>query len=311
METDADIKIIVGARRVRVMVYEEMDKSFVGGIGSIVPGAERESWQRDRLNPGALAEENYKRRKKARRDAVYSIIYNNFQQKHTSMITLTFAAAEGDTSVQNLHTCHHAFKKFIQRVNYKYDGFKYVATFSQQENKNWHYHIVSNLTDISTTELQELWGNGFTWFYKIQNDGELRGKATYCVENMNEAAADELKWEKGYLCSKGLQRNIVLRTWNAGEAEDCRATFEKIAQSPSKLLYKSAHHVGVKMEVDTDEGTKATRYTKNAQLDDELIAAGGEEWHSTYHHIKSDMDTSPMFNLLPSATRRAAKIEPT
>jgi hypothetical protein len=61
---------------------------------------------------------------------------------------------------KRLSYCNTLFKKFIQRMKYRYDGFRYVAVAAKQDNGRWHYHLVCNLNYIPFQELHDCWGHG-------------------------------------------------------------------------------------------------------------------------------------------------------
>ncbi|MDD4752923.1 MAG: hypothetical protein PHT78_06690 [Desulfitobacteriaceae bacterium] len=124
---------------------------------------------------------------------------------------------------QDLSACHAEFKKFIQRMNYRYDNFKYVAVFSKQANTGvWHYHMICNLKFIRFDELKEIWGLGSTYIRSMKSKGAMYKTINYCIKNM-VAYSDNLKGEKGYLASRSLNRSIVLRSWEGAEQRDFKA----------------------------------------------------------------------------------------
>lgn len=129
---------------------------------------------------------------------------------------------------RELLACHKEFKKFIQRMNYRYDNFKYVAVFSRQlKTSVWHYHIICNLNYIKFDELNAIWGLGSTYIRTVKNKGAMAKTVNYCVKNMY-AYSDELKGEKGYLASRGLRRSIVLRSWEGAEQNEFEAYKKKL-----------------------------------------------------------------------------------
>lgn len=266
-----ELKIILGAKRTRVVAYEGMEIK--------VPSKSSAKDEQIKMNlgqPSPYAVLNYMRRMKDRKDNFYSIVYNNFQANHAVMLTLTFSS--NNLVYCNLDQAHKEFVKFIKRLNWYYNGFKYAATFSRQKNGNWHYHMICNITDMDQKQWMKVWKHGLVWVSFIPNEGVLREKAVYCVKNMVEVADNDLHREKGYLCSQGLQRNLVFRSWNPVEAQTCWDLFEQIKEEPKTELYSTSHPI-------------------NEQ----------EEW--TFHYIRSLADFSDLFPLLESATRKTDKKE--
>ena len=266
-DQNIEIKITVGARRTCVAVYD--------GVQMQPPFKSKEKSPRssaDRSGPSPFAEFNYMRRLKIRKKNFYAIIYNNFQANHAVMVTLTFSPSFLVSG--NLAQAHAEFVKFIKRLNWYYEGFKYIATFARQQNGNWHYHMICNITDMDQAQWVKIWKLGFVWVSDIQTTEALRTKAIYCVKNMTECAEDELHGENGYLCSHKLKRNLELRSWNPEEEEECWRLFEQIKDKPCKELFCSS-----------------------------IPGGEGEEW--TYHFIRSFKTFSEKFPLLESAVRRA------
>lgn len=126
---------------------------------------------------------------------------------------------EGDEKYHDIKTCNAEFKKFIKRMNYRYDNFKYVAVMSKQDNGNWHYHMVCNLSYIEFDKLVQIWRRGGVYIQKITSVMDLSKVTNYFNKNMQTSSVD-LKGENGYLASKkGLNKNIELRSWSDKETE--------------------------------------------------------------------------------------------
>lgn len=137
---------------------------------------------------------------------------------------------------QDLAVCNKEFKKFIQRMNYRYEGFKYVAVMARQENGNWHYHMICNISYMKFDELKKVWGLGGAYIRKIGKKEELLKSKNYLKKNLIEARKD-LKGEKGYLASKGLKRNIVLRSWVEEEAEEYSEQAQRLNEVKKQVKY--------------------------------------------------------------------------
>lgn len=121
---------------------------------------------------------------------------------------------------------------------------------------------------------------------------------------MQEIGLAELQGEKGYLCSKNLNRNIVLRTWNESEEQMCEEIFQEIKDEPKKLLYSAERVQGIKVETFNEEtGEILTYYDNQVQLDDVLANNGYEEWVSKFHHISSSKKYPELFKMLPTAEK--------
>lgn len=301
---DLEFKLIIGARRVRVMVYEDGVMKYP-----------REPHSPSSTLPGGsnYAEANYKGRIKERRDSVASLIYNNFAPPDASIIALTFDPKLAKDAT-NLDYAHSEFKKFIQRMNYYFDNFKYVAVFNRQGNGNWHYHVISNINCSCTSkEINSIWGQGRTWVNFIETDRQLCQQVNYCLKNMQEASKEDLRKEKGYLCSKGLQREIIFKSWEESElAERCNQLFDEIRNAPHKLLYQTKFERGVKRAVN-DINSGLTEYQKiggeNArEVIDDCCRKGYEPWETVYYYLESSKRFPELFHPLPAATKKKKDI---
>lgn len=140
----------------------------------------------------------------------------------------------------DLTYCNKLFKQFIQRMKYRFPLFRYVAVMAQQNNGKWHYHLVCNLNYIPFDGLRTLWGNGAVYFRSFKQTG-LNGmwKAVrYLQKNM---AQSELKGEKGYLASKGLQRNKVFRSWVGSEKQQADKIEKGLSNLTPSRSYETSH----------------------------------------------------------------------
>lgn len=258
---------------------KRMTKAHYGANGH--PFKYTPPWdEKEPYEAGKYQTKNYKQRKKSRRDTLKELAENNFKPKKCLFITLTFDPSTGtevepvllppelaqydlETSLmeatedlfsggkakkkeiipkfQDLPACHAEFKKFIQRMNYRYDNFKYVAVYSRQGMTGvWHYHMICNLRYIPIGELNDIWGLGVSYIKSVRRTGAMYKTINYCIRNML-AYADELKGEKGYLNSRGLNRNIVLRSWIGAEQNDfqaCKDSLDKQRKNGLECSYK-------------------------------------------------------------------------
>lgn len=141
----------------------------------------------------------------------------------------------------DLSYCNKLYKQFVQRMKYRFPLFRYVGVMAQQKNGNWHYHIVCNLNYIPFDELRTIWGNGAVYFRSFKQTG-LNGmwKAVhYLQKNMRKA---ELKGEKGYLASKGLNRNIIYRSWEPNENEAAKEIEDFLQGKTPDRKYETSHN---------------------------------------------------------------------
>lgn len=134
-----------------------------------------------------------------------------------------------NTQFQDISYCNKEFKHFIQRMNYRYRGFKYVAVMDRQDNKNWHYHMVCNLDFIPYADLHKVWGLGGAYIRSMKNRKEMTAVKKYMFKNIRSASS-ELEGQKGYLASRGLNRYLKSRSWVPSE----KASFDHYMEALSK-----------------------------------------------------------------------------
>lgn len=162
----------------------------------------------------------------------------------------------------DLSFCNKLFKQFIQRMRYRFPLFRYVAVMAQQDNGNWHYHLVCNLNYIPFDELRSIWGNGAVYFRSFKQTG-LSGmwKAVrYLQKNMRIA---QLEGDKGYLASKGLQRNLVFRSWKPEEVQQCQSVEKILENRRPDMSYENFHeYYGMADEIFDKKLTATTKYFK-------------------------------------------------
>ena len=194
---------------------------------------------------------NYIQRQKTRKDVVKELIENNFVEGHTKFISLTFRNEfetkmyEGrvydELKYRHLHECNKEFKRFIQRLKYRFTGLKYVAVIELQKLKDrdvFHYHMVCNLPYIEHQYLLKIWGKGSV---NIKNVNDIKGLIRYITKDMNDSTSHILRGEKGYLASRGLQRDIIVRSWKPEEKEEYENTKELLKGEKATLDHKSTN----------------------------------------------------------------------
>lgn len=140
----------------------------------------------------------------------------------------------------DLSYCNRQFKQFIQRMKYRFPLFRYVGVMAQQDSGKWHYHLVCNLNYIPFDELRKIWGRGAVYFcsFKLTGINGLWKAVRYLQKNMRHT---ELEGEKGYLCSKGLNRNIVYRSWVSNEQVQAKAIEKSLAGNAPNHSYETIH----------------------------------------------------------------------
>lgn len=170
---------------------------------------------RPKEGEGKYSEENYIRRQQIRRDTIRRLITQNFDTDNSKFITLTFRDND-NLDIRSVSDCNKEFKKFIQRMRYRYSDFEYVTVLEfQDKNKRGavHYHMICNLPYVKKSELAKIWSNGFV---KINAIDKVDNLGAYVIKYMTKENADtRLKGLKAYNCSKGLKRPSEFKSWGS------------------------------------------------------------------------------------------------
>ncbi len=197
-------------------------------------------------------EKNYKKRMKTRAAAIREIFSNNFRQSDI-ILHLTFDPLKFlNDDLGNIDFTHREFKKFIQRMKRRYDNFIYLATFSRQDNGNWHYHLVTNLPfnnpvielDESLQKIEGIWGNGYCEVKALSTMKYYENLKNYMIENMEQFEEDK-KGRRGYLCSKNITRPIVLKENKPEDHERYELATKRIMQNGIYPIGTSETVIGI------------------------------------------------------------------
>lgn len=300
-------KLKIGRKRTHVTTYENMALQTTSPIKKDKPQKIKRSI------PSDYAKFNYYNRMKKRRQEIREICWNNFDLPDVVMLTLTFdQKGNVEKNFAQLEDAHGEFKKFMQRVNSHYENFRYLATFSRQNNGNWHYHVMCNFQhSITNGEITNLWKNGITHVSYIDTIEGYKKAITYLTDNMDESA-DALKGKHGYLCSRSVERDIKLVSWREEQFDEFVEAFTKVKQEKRRILYETRNPLGVKgTRVNEETGEAFEVHLQDRELTPALEYAGYEKWESIYTHLTSWADFSDKFKPLKPATLRPKKFKRT
>ena len=186
------IKAIVTGHVIEIYEYEKMPAlpSEKNGKKETDPnGNEYDNTLFNRQNNMNKARNNLRR-----------LITANFDE-HSKFVTLTFK-----DNITDVKQANKEFKKFIQRMRYRYKGFKYIAVVEFQKRGAVHYHMISDLPYIENSRLSKIWGHGFV---KINDITHVDNVGAYMIKYMTKDNTDlRLQGLKSYQTSKNLVRPI-------------------------------------------------------------------------------------------------------
>ena len=121
----------------------------------------------------------------------------------SKFITLTFAE-----NMTDLDYCNYEFEKFIKKIKYRYDDFKYIVVVEFQQRGAVHYHMLCNLPYVKSNDLTRIWGNGFI---KINRIDRVTNLGAYVTKYMQKDLSDtRLEKRKCYFTSRNLEKPIEI-----------------------------------------------------------------------------------------------------
>lgn len=103
------------------------------------------------------------------------LINTNFEGLPNELfITLTY---RGELQTRDIKQIYDDFRKFIQRLKYKYKGkssIDYINVLEPHESGNFHMHVLLRFNELETvyienSELAKIWGNGFVKIQSLKN----------------------------------------------------------------------------------------------------------------------------------------------
>lgn len=298
-------KITIGRKHVSITTYENLPIQTSQPIKKDKPKKIKPSI------PSNYADFNYYKRRKERRKKLKALGENNFDEKKSVSITLTFDACKNKSlNYTDLGTAHKCFYNFIKRVNDHYDGFQYIVTFSRQTNGNWHYHMICNFgNDMNKEKLYSLWQNGYVYIRKLNTEKELNGAIKYLISNMQEYS-DDKRGKHGYLASHGLQGDIGLISYHGEQEEEYAEAFERVDSNPRKIMYETKNPIGVIGKgVDEETGEIFNVVLPDREINDTLKNAGYEKLETTFTYLSSAARFPEKFQTPKTATPKSKKFK--
>jgi hypothetical protein len=257
---------IISRSRTRVVIRENQVLNHSGNKGYGRSNKEAKLNNESTISPEAKAKKSaYKLnvRIKQKSKNFRELAWNNFDKNNSQMLTVTFDPKlesnqdlNGKSLCNNLNFAYREFKKFMQRMNYKYDNLCYLAVFDVQNKYNWHFHILINLPDdVKDTEIKEIWKNGRVSISRIRgNESMFRGEVDYLVKNMTNSIRylnDHME-SKGaevhsFFRSKNLKHDIALNSWDENRTDYDGLLDEIRSTKPTyKPLYTTTRLIGTK-----------------------------------------------------------------
>lgn len=231
-------KVVVSGHVVEVYEYEDVVKSEKSYI-------KNHDWGSD--EKGDRSRENQKRSRTRTATNVRRLALMNFNSDSV-FLTLTFAPNQ-NIDVTDVIQTNKEFKKFMQRLRYKFNDFKYLSVIEFQDKNGRgavHYHVLleglpfipANKTyavskglgeDIDTFE--SIWGLGFVKVNKIKHVDNVGAYIIkYLLKNLDDK---RLKGKFAYLQSKNLDKPVELTDY-----ADIQRIVNAMALDTTKPIFK-------------------------------------------------------------------------
>ena len=181
------------------------------------------------------------------------ITFCNFDNKYTSLITLTYRA-----NITDLDIANKDFNKFIMRLNYtlqklKRPALKYICRPEFQERGAIHYHLVTNLRSFPFTPdvvrewraagtLPDAWKDEYNirdlWHGKEAGKGMINlepikkgmfSVCSYLTDYLTKQTDDKLQQRKSFFTSRELDKPEQYYD------SDAMQVFEQVEKSAKKI----------------------------------------------------------------------------
>lgn len=188
------IKYVISGNIIEVYEYEK----FLRGKGN-----SKGNNNKNNKTSEEVKKNNYNNTNRRRNNLIRRLATLNFNNKYDKFITLTYKE-----NIQDLTYSHEEFKKFIKRLQYRYDKkFKYLSVIEYQDKNGRgaiHYHCLIDLPYIHFSELEKIWGLGMVDIKAISHVDNLGAYLVkYLTKDLNDT---RLRGRKAYLCSRNLKR---------------------------------------------------------------------------------------------------------
>ena len=151
-----------------------------------------------------------------KKNELAAIIAINFKPEESCFCTFTFS----DRSL-SFESANHYLDNFLKQMRRTYSNFKYVLTIEFQKDGLPHYHFICNIRDETdaTQSILRFWNHGSV-------DVELSTTFPKLISYMTKTIplqerTSYLFGKRGYKVSQGLERPIILKSWEMGDCSFC------------------------------------------------------------------------------------------
>jgi len=224
-------KLIVTGHILEVYEYERMPgpKHDMRDLDDGYNALDLENTKLDlkELVPEDRTEERRKQTLRDARNTTRRLALMNFNSGD-KFITLTFdpKRVSDESLLYSIDYVDKQFKRFIQRFNYRFKvKLKYIAVREQHKSGRLHFHMLCDwkkelffedeIREYERILGEEVWKHGFV---DIKTLNHVDNVGAYIIKYMTKSVSIEFfKGKKVYLCSKGLERPLVFKDYEADQ----------------------------------------------------------------------------------------------
>lgn len=123
---------------------------------------------------------------------------NTTEPNNCKWVTITYAdrSIKGIEGNQKLYKDFRAFNAKLQR---RYPKAEYISVVEPQSDGTWHMHIIyiweKQAPYIPQQEFQDLWGKGFCWLTKVDDNDNIGAYLSAYLGNAEKSEADEIGYK--------------------------------------------------------------------------------------------------------------------
>ena len=243
-----DVKVKVMGDLVEVFEYSDPIKVLKEGKSE--PIKKRKSYTKAEKGTGDIRTDSLNRSFSRLMDLA---ITNHKDFK--TFITLTFKE-----NITDLDFANYEFKKWIQRVKYNFNDFKYLGVPEFQKRGAVHYHLMTNL-DLKSEiiELQEnhvnmydvkFWEHGFTSVFDLNLTDDNFSVALYMAKYFWKDIDNRLFGRRKILASRNLKNPDIIK-FDSKEIEKIDKYIKNKQLEKQKTVINSSDYCPKKITIST------------------------------------------------------------
>lgn len=115
---------------------------------------------------------------------------NGVNRQNQLWITLTYAKNVNANQNNSTQQVYYDFKSLMKKLRHHFGHLEYIAVLEPQGSGRWHLHVLLKAPQkiklyIPNTELEKLWGKGFTSTKRLRNSDNVAGYVMAYVSDLD------------------------------------------------------------------------------------------------------------------------------